>query len=75
MPLFEYRCEACDAEFELLVRAAETPRCPQCQSARLSKLLSAPAGHVQGKNMSLPIAGGCPPQSAGPCGPGCCRLP
>jgi hypothetical protein len=30
---------------------------------------------VSGKEAGLPMAGGCPPVSHGPCGPGCCRIP
>lgn len=59
MPLFEYECEACGAAFELLVRGAERPACPECQSARVVKRLSVPAGHVAGGRSagSLPMLG------------------
>lgn len=41
MPLYEYRCKECGAESEILVRSgAEQPRCPQCESDKLEKLLS-----------------------------------
>ena len=71
MPIFEYRCSGCAVEFELLVRAATVPACPECDSQDLNKLLSAPSvrsGHA------LPMASDCPPPEAGPCRPGCCRL-
>lgn len=42
MPIFDYQCQACGHHFEALVRAGSTPACPQCQSAALDKLLSAP---------------------------------
>jgi putative FmdB family regulatory protein len=74
MPLFEFFCEDCNREFELLVALKERPTCPQCGSKKLEKLMSAAAGRVPGAR-SLPIAGDCPPPSAGPCSPGCCRLP
>ncbi|MEQ9409922.1 MAG: zinc ribbon domain-containing protein [Fuerstiella sp.] len=74
MPLFEYHCDACDNEFEMLVGPRETPKCPRCESARLHKLMSAAAGRVS-SGPSLPIAGNCPPPEAGPCSPHCCRLP
>ncbi|MCA8989313.1 MAG: zinc ribbon domain-containing protein [Planctomycetaceae bacterium] len=74
MPLFEYRCSQCHAEFELLVRSNSVAECPHCGTKQLEKLVSSPAVR-SGSTTSLPLAGGCPPPSAGPCGPGCCRLP
>ena len=43
MPLYEYRCQKCEAEFELLVRNEKDRVCPKCQSRDLEKLLSVPA--------------------------------
>src|SRR5436190_22912872 len=40
MPLFEYRCLACESQFELLVRGAATPACPSCGATTLKRLLS-----------------------------------
>ena len=40
MPLFEYRCLACESQFELLVRGAATPACPSCGATTLERLLS-----------------------------------
>lgn len=72
MPLFEYRCQSCDQEFELLVRSGEQPACPDCQGTKLEKLISAHAAHVGG---GLPLMSSCPPSNAPPCSPTCCRLP
>ena len=50
MPLYDYRCQACRAEFELLVRAGTVPACPQCGAAdRLARAVSriAPAGKIE----------------------------
>ncbi len=46
MPLYSYRCKACDHGFETLVRSGETPACPSCGSADLTRQLSnvAPEG-------------------------------
>lgn len=74
MPLFEYICEDCNSEFELLVNRSETPACPKCDSKKLDKLISVAAARVPAGG-SLPIAGDCPPPEAGPCSPHCCRLP
>jgi putative FmdB family regulatory protein len=43
MPIHDYACRACDARFELLVRASTTPACPACRSEDLERLLSLPA--------------------------------
>jgi putative FmdB family regulatory protein len=49
MPIYEYRCEACDNRFELLQRfsdpAVET--CPTCSGA-VQKLISRSAFHLKG---------------------------
>lgn len=74
MPLYEYHCDACDANVELLIRSAnEKPVCPKCESTKLTKLLSVPAGHVAGSSSSsLPMMppGGCgkPQCGMGGCG-------
>lgn len=46
MPLFSFRCKACNHEFETLVRASEAPVCASCGSGDLDKLVSriAPEG-------------------------------
>ena len=72
MPLYEYRCEDCQTEFELLVRESTTLECPACHGARLEKQLSVFA-----------VAGDQPMRAAapGPCGacghpdgPGSCSM-
>ncbi len=75
MPLFEYRCETCSHDFEILVRNGEQPACPDCGEVHLQKLFSEPAvAHVAGSGPSLPMASNCPPGPL-PCSPTCCRLP
>ncbi|PQO26107.1 zinc ribbon domain-containing protein [Blastopirellula marina] len=66
MPLFEYTCEACQSQFELLVRGSEKPKCPECGSAKLEKAWSVPAAHTGGKSNQLPVCG--PMPSGGGCG-------
>lgn len=41
MPIFEYQCEACSCNSELLVGRSETPACPKCGSKKMEKLMSA----------------------------------
>ena len=40
MPIYEYKCRSCAAEFELLVLGKTVPACPSCQSQDLEQLLS-----------------------------------
>ncbi len=73
MPLFEYECKKCHHPFELLVRADETPQCPQCGSRSLEKQLSVPAAHVGSgdKAAAFDTPCGMPPGSCGrQCGMG-----
>lgn len=43
MPIHDFRCADCGEVFEALVRGSSTPTCPKCSSAKLDKLVSAPA--------------------------------
>ncbi len=56
MPIYEYECDGCRDEFELLIRGDETPKCPDCGGTKLQRLLSTPAAHTGGSR-DLPIAG------------------
>lgn len=42
MPLYEYRCDACQAEFELQVSfaKADAAECPECGSQEVTRLVS-----------------------------------
>ena len=40
MPLYEYVCQDCESQAELLVQGSQQPECPKCGSAKLTKLLS-----------------------------------
>lgn len=54
MPLFDFRCAACDLTFEKLVRADVLPPCPQCGGTAVEKCVSAP--QAPGKSTEL-VAG------------------
>lgn len=48
MPLYEYSCSNCGAEFEKMVRFSEAdrlPTCPNCQSQETHKKISAVASY------------------------------
>lgn len=74
MPIYEYKCQKCDSQFEVLVRTPEDAACPECQSRKLNKLFSVPAvgrADAFGKTAdSLPLAGGCGRQA---CAMGGCQ--
>lgn len=40
MPLYEFECRRCGHKFETLVRDANPPWCPACESHDLKRLLS-----------------------------------
>lgn len=69
MPMYEYKCSACENEFEELVFGSiESVPCPKCGSSNTRRLVS--AGCVRSGNAGLgsslgggmgamPSAGGC----------------
>lgn len=75
MPIYEYQCEDCGAEFELLVRSDTRLECPTCESTNLEKQLSVFATEKSSGAAAPALAGGAPCVSCGhPDGPGACRL-
>ena len=40
MPIYEYKCLACNNQFEKIVKLNETPNRPSCDSAELEKKFS-----------------------------------
>ena len=59
MPIYEYTCDDCRTEFELLIRGQEKPVCPSCGRSRLTRSLSVTAAHVAGSKEP-----GCPAQAS-----------
>jgi putative FmdB family regulatory protein len=78
MPLYEYACKGCEKQFELLVRASETPECPSCHSTELERRLSVFAAHTNGSSSgsstaAMPSVGACG-ACGDPRGPGACSM-
>jgi putative FmdB family regulatory protein len=69
MPLYEYSCEPCGRNIELLVRGDEKPEGPHCHGTKLTKLLSVVSGHVANGGGDSGVGGGC---GRPPCGMGGC---
>jgi len=51
MPLYEYRCDACEHEFEALQKISDEPllHCPSCDEPNLRKLVSAAGFRLKGE--------------------------
>ena len=52
MPLFDFRCRPCGAEFEALVRPPQDPVCPSCGGADLEKLATSFSVSVRSDGLS-----------------------
>lgn len=74
MPIYEYACDGCRNEFEVLVRGSEAVACPECGGEKLVKQFSVPAAHTKGE--ALPIQGSMPAGGCGRpiCGTGGCQM-
>lgn len=71
MPIYEYRCQRCDHEFEKLVLNSSTAiSCPKCQSEKVSRMMSAFAFSSGGKFKSTASSScsGCSSTSCSTCG-------
>ncbi|RME66196.1 MAG: zinc ribbon domain-containing protein [Nitrospirae bacterium] len=40
MPIYEYKCENCDKDFEVLVFGNQKVKCPECGSENIKKKFS-----------------------------------
>ena len=70
MPIYEFHCENCGRDSEVLVRSVkwEGTECPQCGSTRLAKKLSVFASSTAGEGAQPECSG--QPRSCGRCGTG-----
>lgn len=68
MPLFEYRCSACGADFEKLVFSSDSApvTCPDCSSSEVTKKMSAASLMSGSSGVMSTTAGGCGGGSARP---------
>lgn len=42
MPIYEYDCDVCGEDFELLILRDDQPVCPACESTEVTRRLSLP---------------------------------
>jgi putative FmdB family regulatory protein len=70
MPIYEFHCEDCGRDSEVLVRSVkwEGTECPRCGSVRLAKKLSVFASSTGGESAQPECSG--QPRSCGRCGTG-----
>jgi putative FmdB family regulatory protein len=70
MPIYAYRCSACGAQFERLVRGESAVTCPECRGRKLERLMSLTARPASaGKPADFSRLG--PPAGGGCCGGSC----
>ncbi|MDM8545822.1 FmdB family zinc ribbon protein [Candidatus Venteria ishoeyi] len=77
MPIYEYACDACKHELEIIQKMSDEPEtvCPSCGEETLKKRISAAGFRLKGggwyetdfKNSTPPASGG-----GGGCGGGSC---
>jgi len=50
MPFYEYQCQACGNQVEVLQKISDPPlkKCPECGKSKLTKLVSAPVFRLKG---------------------------
>jgi putative FmdB family regulatory protein len=72
MPIYEYRCMACDERFEELVRNPDVAvACPSCGGAGAERLLSVFAGVGGSRTPAAPDYSRVAMNRSPGCGPGC----
>ena len=61
MPLYEYRCSTCRAEFEALVSRSETDpvECEKCGSSQTTRIASTFSCCSTGESAPAGMPGGC----------------
>ncbi len=64
MPLYDYRCHACEHQFEELQAVGDPPleTCPNCGQSSLKKLVSAPSFAFKGSGWYKDLYGAPPPK-------------
>ena len=72
MPIYEFHCNDCDSDAELLVRSShwQGTACPKCGSTKLEKKLSVFASSVAGGGGGEGASCTSNPSSCGLCGTG-----
>ena len=73
MPIFEYKCNHCNKNFELLVRSDTKIRCDKCGNENVKKLFSSFVVNKHNKTQQPSCTTTCPGGfEKGSCGSGFC---
>ncbi len=72
MPIYEYHCPDCHADFELFIRGETTVACPSCESRKIERRMSLPARPAGGTSFADYTNLGPPKSGGGGCGGGGC---
>ena len=58
MPIYEYKCEKCNHELELIQKLSDEPLviCPECKKKSLKKILSVGSFRINGKGVYKPTS-------------------
>jgi putative FmdB family regulatory protein len=72
MPIYEFHCEKCERDSEILVRSSNWSgtKCPYCGSTKLEKKFSTFASATAGEGAATSQACTTKPRSCGMCGTG-----
>ncbi|ACL05697.1 FmdB family zinc ribbon protein [Desulfatibacillum aliphaticivorans] len=75
MPIYEFHCNKCDANFEQLLMGSDKPECPKCASNDVNRLLSAcgfvskgGGGETVSSSAGVSSCAGCSATSCASCG-------
>lgn len=75
MPIYEFHCDECDKDFECLLIGSDKPKCPDCNTDKVRRLLSAcgfvskgAAGTTVKRTAATSGCAGCSSTSCGSCG-------
>ncbi|MDR3458717.1 MAG: zinc ribbon domain-containing protein [Verrucomicrobiae bacterium] len=73
MPIYEFHCEQCERDSEILVRSADWKgtKCPHCGSSKLDKKFSTFASTFASASARESAAGNKPRSGGHGCGGGC----
>jgi putative FmdB family regulatory protein len=78
VPIYEYLCEKCGNQFEVLIRAKtdQPAKCPKCGGVKLKKAFStfAVSAPAHGHSHDFEHCSTCPSAGAGMCPSGSCPM-
>lgn len=74
MPIYEYKCQKCEHQFEVLLKTTEKAKCPQCGAGKLTQQLSVFAVGGAGSGGGIDALPDACRSCGDPRGPGACGM-